>query len=1018
MPSNKPLSAKKIVLIISVFILILTSIRLVWMFSHKIPEHPHAEEGIVNLQDWQFTDDQVITLDGEWEFYPNELLNPVENKSNYNHTYLSVPDIDQDELSEENFGTYRLKILLPEDTNQLYGIRATNISTASRVFIDNEMIAESGVVANSPETYKGTLGTQTSFFQPNGFEIELIIQVANYDDAYSFGIENSIKFGTENAVNTNGNNNVILQLIVSTLLLLHAIYALSLFLVGRREKELIYYTLLLLFAVLSILINNDNILYSWLPIDITWSMKLMFLSFIGTTFFVLKFVKTIFKIKKPAINSLLIIYAVLTVILIVTPAEFVKYIGLVIMITNVVSYSFLFVMLFQIIKKGRTDAIYFLLANTANLINTIWGIGINTELVNTNYYPYDFIIAIMAFTFFLFKQYIDISEQNSRLALELQDSVKVKDEFLANTSHELRNPLHGMINIAQTIIDQEENTLTEKNKNSVQLLIEIGQGMKYTLNDLLDVTRLKEHHIELNTKTIDAYASVNGVIDILKFMAEGRNVMFINQIPKDFPYLLADENRLIQILLNLLHNAIKYTNRGNITVYASHENGIASISIKDTGIGMSEDIKNHVFDAYKQEDSSLTTIGGGLGLGLSICKQLIELHGGTISVESEKGVGSIFSFTLPLAGDNQEFSINDITTTTKTLKIDQKLKQVKKQPTEQEKPKILIVDDDNLNLTILSHLLSQNYNVYTASSGNEALKQINGIEWDLVISDIMMPHMSGYELTEKLRTKYNRSELPILLLTARGQPKDIQTAFEVGANDYVMKPVDGIELKMRVEALTDLKQSVQSQLRTEAAWLQAQIRPHFLFNTLNTIASLAEIDSTRMVILLQELGTYLQQSFAINNTQKIIPLENELELTRAYLHIETERFGDRLQVEWDIPDTQEIESILVPPLSIQPLVENAVQHGVLKRARGGKVTIKVLRHKNDTEIVISDDGVGMSQRQIDDVLDIHRNYKMDSDIGIGLSNTHRRLKKLFDAGLLIKSNAKEGTTISMHIPRR
>lgn len=1002
------MSNKKLLFIISIFILILTSVRIGWIFYHKVPVHPQAEEGVIDFSEWQFTDDQAITLNGEWEFYPNEFHKPNSENTTSNKTYLAVPGDWQEPLSEQAYGSYRLKILLPEKGNPLYGIKATDILTSSRIYVNGDLIAESGEIATAPEKYKGALGPYTVFFQPHRKDLELIIHVANFDPAYFGGIAKPITFGTAIAVNNNGQTSIMLQLIVCAILLLHSIYAISLYLIGTRRKELIFYSLLLIFAVLSILIDEDKILYSWFDIDTKWSTKLMFLSFIGVLFFILNFIQTVFDLKSRLIKWLLILYGVLTFLLVIIPAQYVMYIGNIVMITNAFSYTVMFIILLKIIKKGNKDAIFILLSNTGNLINTIWGIGINVEVVNTSYYPYDFIISIMAFTFFLFKRHINISEQNSRRAIELNKADKVKDEFLANTSHELRNPLHGVINIAQAILDDRDKSLTDTDKSRLNLLIQIGQGMTFTLNDILDITKLKNKHIELNKQVVHINSTVNGVMNMLEFMTNGKEITFVNDIPEEFPYVLADENRLIQILLNLLHNSVKYTNKGTITVYASSKNNIATIYINDTGVGIAEEIKQHIFLPYKQEKSSLTAIGGGIGLGLSICKQLVELHGGTISVDSKKGEGSTFSFTLELADHTAELSLKEIAATTLNI---QPSFPPSKQNTEEHKANILVVDDDPINLSVVSHLLSHEYNVYTALNGTDALTQINNGEWDLVISDVMMPQMSGYELTQKIRLKYSLSELPVLLLTARGQSADIQTAFQVGANDYVIKPVDRNELKARVIALTEMKQSVKGHLRMEAAWLQAQIRPHFLFNTLNTIASLAEIDTQRMVRLLQELGTYLQRSFDATNTLTLVPLENELKLTHSYLYIEKERFGERIKVEYDMT-LNDTKLIKVPPLSIQPLVENAIEHGILKRANGGTVSIKMTDHQTHFTITISDDGVGMTQTQVDKVLSGTR----DERTGIGLPNTNRRLQKLFGKGLTIESTLDQGTFISMDIP--
>src|SRR5699024_9736771 len=200
------------------------------------------------------------------------------------------------------------------------------------------------------------------------------------------------------------------------------------------------------------------------------------------------------------------------------------------------------------------------------------------------------------------------------------------------------------------------------------------------------------------------------------------------------------------------------------------------------------------------------------------------------------------------------------------------------------------------------------------------------------------------------------------------------------------------------------------QLRMEAAWLQAQIHPHFLFNTLNTIASLGVIDTSRMFKLLEEFGNYLQKSFAIYNTDSLISVTKELELTKSFVYIEKERFGERLHVKWNVEDEIEFK---VPPLSIQPIVENAVEHGVLKRVEGGTIEIMITSHEKYFNIAIIDVGVGMEQEKVEQILTDHP----AKAVGVGVTNTNRRLKKLYGKGLVIESKLGYGTTVSFDIPK-
>ncbi|WP_425423168.1 ATP-binding response regulator [Siminovitchia fordii] len=502
-------------------------------------------------------------------------------------------------------------------------------------------------------------------------------------------------------------------------------------------------------------------------------------------------------------------------------------------------------------------------------------------------------------------------------------------------------------------------------------------------------------------------------------LIENKNIKIEVRIPSDFPSVVADKNRLIQILFNLLHNALKYTDEGTITITANIEDGMAQIQIIDTGIGMNEKVLSTIFEPYEQGDSSITAMGG-LGLGLSICRELVELHGGAIKATSALGEGSIFTFTLPLAEgsfEGQEVAtavltdINECPSKETQIAMREMIETFTKDAPTLYRPRVLAVDDDPVNLKVLANILPEDqYEVTTVTSGKEALKQLEWKEWDLIISDVMMPTMSGYELTRSIRKKFSISELPILLLTARSKPEDIHTGFLAGANDYVTKPVDAMELNIRVLALTDLQASINERLGMEAAWLQAQIRPHFLFNTLNTIVSLSEIDTYRMARLLERFAHYLQSSFYHKNLDKVIPLEEELELVESYLYIERERFGDRLHLKWEL---DEVNDVLVPPLSIQTLVENAVNHGVLKRITGGLITIRIRKESSHTAISVIDDGIGMDEEKIKQILTIQPNRKK----GIGLVNTEQRLNRLYGKGLQIISTPGVGTTVTFTVTK-
>ncbi|MEK3753247.1 ATP-binding protein [Bacillus sp. FSL K6-6483] len=602
-----------------------------------------------------------------------------------------------------------------------------------------------------------------------------------------------------------------------------------------------------------------------------------------------------------------------------------------------------------------------------------------------------------------------------------------RDQFLANMSEEFKNPLHGILNMSHSVLKRERHMLQERSIEELETVLSIEHRLTLRLNDLIDMMSLQEGSLRLQKKAVSIQPIVTGVLDMLQYSTEVKRIKMVNQIAKDFPPVIADESRLVQIVYNLLHNAVKYTDEGIISVRAFKENENALIVISDTGIGMDEDILKRLFRPYEQANANETMIEGGFGLGLSISKQLVELHGGTLEVSSAVGEGSTFTLSLKLAElKNEQDKSGDPAfeqSSSVVPPLEKKplyMKEVEAQLATTQtslselshaRPRILMVDDDPAHLQVLEGILSpEDYDVTMVTSGKEALAMLDAQEWDLVISDTMMPQLSGYELTRLIRKRFTLIELPVLLLTSRSQSKDIQTGFLAGANDYVTKPVKALELRARIEALTTIKQMVQEQLRLEAAWLQAQIQPHFLFNALNAVAALSETALDKMHDLLQEFSDFLRAKFQFQNMDELVPIEVELSLVRSYLYIEKVRFEERLEIDWQVEDSD----IKVPFLSIQPLVENAIRHGIMKRPHGGKVLIQVSNNKTHAVVSVEDDGVGMDDVQQQRILE----RKAASRSGVGLINTDQRLKRHFGTGLQIESEKGKGTKISFHVKHR
>ncbi|SHG22069.1 ATP-binding protein [Flagellimonas flava] len=402
------------------------------------------------------------------------------------------------------------------------------------------------------------------------------------------------------------------------------------------------------------------------------------------------------------------------------------------------------------------------------------------------------------------------TEIEKQRVLELQKIDKLKDEFLANTSHELRTPLVGIIGLTESLTDGVAGKLPKKAMDNLGMIATSGKRLAHLVNDILDFSKLKNKDLELSTRPVDIYAVSNIVLQLSQPMLQDKKLKLINSIPKEISLVEADENRLQQIIHNLIGNAIKFTPKGYITLLAETKGKMLSVTVSDTGIGIPEDNLDRIFNSFEQGDGSTQREYGGTGLGLSVTKQLVELHGGEIRATSELGKGSIFTFTLPLSSKTRKSlklekpSPSDFVLPLSTLN-EEKVKIVGHQLSD-EAPQVLIVDDEPVNRRVLeNHLTVAGYKVTEVSSGKEALKVLDDEhQFSLVLLDIMMPELSGYEVCKIVREHSSASELPIILLTAKNTVAELVTGFEAGANDYLTKPFSKNELLSRIKTHINL----------------------------------------------------------------------------------------------------------------------------------------------------------------------------------------------------------------------
>ncbi|MFT4927492.1 MAG: signal transduction histidine kinase [Phenylobacterium sp.] len=405
--------------------------------------------------------------------------------------------------------------------------------------------------------------------------------------------------------------------------------------------------------------------------------------------------------------------------------------------------------------------------------------------------------------------------------LRLTEVDKLKDEFLANTSHELRTPLNGIIGLAESLIDGVAGPQSTSGVANLAMIVTSGKRLSNLVNDILDFSKLKNHNLNLIQRPTDLYSLSEVVLTLSKPLVGAKKLKLINAVPNDLPAVLADENRLQQILHNLVGNAIKFTDAGQVSVSAEICDNQLIVSVADTGIGIEPAQFERIFCSFEQIEGDTERVYSGTGLGLSVTKQLVELHGGTITVESpidKGGKGSVFSFNLAIAEDAVDSNNEQTVEQTAEQKVAanlarQTVSRLHLLDTDEFAPvasitinrdarfRILLVDDEPVNRQVLlNHLSLHNYQLIEASGGEQALKAIKEDgPFDLILLDVMMPKVSGYEVCTVVRESHPVNDLPVIFLTAKNQVADMVQSFAVGANDYLSKPVSKHELLTRVE---------------------------------------------------------------------------------------------------------------------------------------------------------------------------------------------------------------------------
>lgn len=792
-----------------------------------------AVQGKLTLTEHDLDIENGIRLNGDWEFYSSQLLEPQHfiDRAPGQKSYIAVPGSWEGQvangtaMSSKGYGTYRLTIQLPP-TDKKLGLSTRLITSAHRIWINGELAAENGIVGTSRESMKPLIVPKLVPISGLQGKAEIVIQVSNFTQRKA-GLFAPVVLGDYAVLDGQMKQKLAIEGLLMGCMLIMGLYHIVLFILLRRAPDSLLFGLIcLLLALKNSSQGQVTMALFFRNITDDLLVKIEYIGFLGSAPLFVLFIYSSFPGQMPKWlrNCLWIPGALFTLFIVATPVYIFTIIVILMQVYAVVTSFVLIQYIFKAAIKGLQGATLMAVGAVVFFITVANDILMSNGTIRTGiYFPYGMLFLIICLSIILSLKFSTAFKTIERLSTRLLDLDKVKNEFLTNTSHELRTPLNGMIGLAQSLLYNMRTDLTSNQELHLNMIVSSGQRMAYLINDILDYSRLNNNDIRLNITNVDLHQLVQVVLTVVKPLTAGRDLFLQNEIKPDFPPIQADENRLQQIIFNLIGNAIKYTPYGQVSIGAVHYNGYVEIYVADTGIGIPENRFEDIFKPFEQlneQDES------GSGLGLKITKQLVELHDGKITVQSKIGIGSRFCFTIhnqtvmkhnakphtlrwqdmDIAGMIREEEMAVALEATSPLSVEREINSTAGQPY-----RLLVVDDEPVNLqVVIQQLAALNCIVDTATSGEQVASRMKELQvYDLVIADLMMTGLSGYDLCLAIRKNYTLYELPILIMTASNREDTIVAGFSAGANDYISKPFGRNELLSRVHTLILLKRAVQ-----------------------------------------------------------------------------------------------------------------------------------------------------------------------------------------------------------------
>ena len=813
----------------------------------RTSQGPVARGGVLDLRGADLS--RTWDVEAPWDFHWHQLLGPGDAGWERGRTAVSDGSWKtwKSPLPDTGYASYRLELLVDTSKVRQIAFSLKEAGSAHRLWVDGIPILSNGKVGRDAVEEIPQYALRTGVATVRGPVVEMVFQTSNFH-ANNGGLFFPIRIGTPEAIQSRVALDATLQsLVIGVLLLLGFQYLVIWGASRRRRSELVF----LLFSLFC---------FSWSVTILTESGELRLLSlafpsvpfealnrvdslaFLAASVFGGLFVGELFPFRPLRLTNMLFVPCAIATAVAVCILPLKGYQGLfVVFLWGGCAVGVSIAVDCLLAVRARLPHARLFLAGTLcfalAMLNDMLRFADMTRLPYLITFGVGALAACLALI--LSHRTLETGRENEKLLAEVRDQnrelerlARVKDDFLANTGHELRTPLHAIQGLTQAVLADERSSLDGRARRSLDLVRGNARRLGVLVDDLLEAAKLHHHQVELRRTRVDISRLIGGTLDGFRLQASGKGVSLDLEIPDPLPPADADPDRVEQVLVNLVSNALRFTDSGSVAVRVRLDGDRLEVEVEDTGAGIAPADLERIFERFEQGDVRR----GGTGLGLSISRDLVRLHGGELTVESNPGKGSRFRFDLPVAPEEEgRQDVEDAGSELSSLVATQGGAGLK----------VLAVDDEPTNLRIVQAFLEpKGIGVVPLLDGEGIESRIEEHAPDLILLDVMLPGPDGFELCRRIRNRWSAEELPVLFLSARTSPEDVEQGFASGGNDYVPKPFLREELLARVGALLRHRQATRKMededLRTRMCRLLERSLEIWTESTGRTKADLAE----------------------------------------------------------------------------------------------------------------------------------------------------------------------------------